>query len=111
VHSWTMNMCELELSPEDCLFQPDWPESRKSIRKSAGVPIGESDQLDKTSKITEKGPEGLKWRDFSKEGEVIPDDLLKLIAQHGTRGQKHRGKAKRKRILKGRKRLRKGSSG
>jgi hypothetical protein len=105
-----MNMCELELSPEDCLFQPDWPESRELIRtlgKSTKARLAEEE---KTAKITEKLPEGL-WRDFSKEGEVIPDDLAKLIVQRGTRGQKRRGNAKRKRRLKGRKRQRKKSSG
>jgi len=96
------------MKPEDCLFQPEWPESRELIRtlgKSTRAPPPEGE---KTAKITEKLPEVL-WRDFSKEAEVIPSELIKLLVQHGTRVLNRRSKAKRTRILKGRKRRRKKS--
>lgn len=66
---------------------------------------------EKTTKIMEKGLEGLQWRNFSDETEVIPSELIKRLGRHGTLGQKRRGKAKRTRRLKGRKRRRKKSSG
>jgi len=84
--------CRLELKPENCLFQPEWPGSREFNRRRGSVPI-EAQEGEKTAKITEKLPEGL-WRDFSKEGEVIPSDIIKLIVRRGTRGQKRRGKVK-----------------
>jgi hypothetical protein len=87
--------CRLEFKPKNCLFQPEWPGSREFNRRRGSVPI-EAQEGEKTAKITEKLPEGL-WRDFSKEGEVIPSDLIKLLVRRGTRGQKRRGKLKRTR--------------
>jgi len=55
----------IEMKPEDCLFQPEWPESRELIRtlgKSTKAPLPEGE---KTAKITEKEPRELQWSDFS----------------------------------------------
>ena len=65
------------------------------------MPI-EAQQGEKTAKITEKLPEGL-WRDFSKEGEVIPSELIERLVRHGKRGQKRRSKVKRTRRPRSRK--------
>ena len=94
--------CRLELKPENCLFQPEWPGSREFNRRRGSVPI-KAQEGEKIAKIMEKGLEGLQWRDFSKEGEVIPSDLIKLLVRHGTRCQKRRGKTRRIRGPKGRK--------
>jgi hypothetical protein len=102
--------CRLELKPENCLFQPEWPGSREFNRRRGSVPI-EPQEGEKTAKITEKGLEGLHWSDLSASSKMMTDDLLKLIVQHGTRDQKLRGKAKRKRKPRDRKRLHKKSSG
>ena len=90
----------LELNPEDCLFQPDWPESRKSIRKSAGVPIGASDQLDKTSKITEKEPGELQWSDLSLMYQLLKSEPEKKKGSdkvHRSRGPAKSKSRKRRR--------------
>jgi len=102
--------CRLELKPENCLFQPEWPGSREFNRRRGTVPI-KSQEGEKTAKITEKGLEELQWRNLSDETKTMTSDIIERLVRHGTQGQKRRGKAKRTRRPRGRKRRLKKSSG
>jgi len=87
--------CRLELKPDNCLFQPEWPGSREFNRRRGSVPI-EAQEEEKTAKITEKGLEGLQWSDLSASSKALTDDVIERLVRRGKRVQKRRGKAKRK---------------
>jgi len=89
--------CRLELKPENCLFQPEWPGSREFNRRRGSVPI-EAQEREKTSKTTEKGSEGLQWRTFP-----LSLELLKGEPERGKEGHRSSASAKRKSLKRRRK--------
>jgi hypothetical protein len=92
--------CRCEIKPEDCLFQPEWPGSREFIRQRGLLPM-KVQEGEKVGKETEKP--GLRWAHLSILPETTTDTIIGQLVRHGTRGQKHRGKAKRTRRPRSRK--------
>jgi len=83
----------MKSEPKDSFFQPEWSGSREFNWQRGSVPIRQ-EEGENAARITEKGPEGTKWRDFSKE--VVQDDVPKLVVRRGTRGFRPQGKEKAK---------------